>query len=74
MEQPADFIERQSQGASTREARLKTAIQEACDLLAERTQGSPARSPGHNARLLLERALGVEDPTLCWHTEDLPEA
>ncbi|MHB1208049.1 MAG: hypothetical protein ACYCZX_20970 [Rhodospirillaceae bacterium] len=36
---------------------LRKAIKEACDLLAERTQGSHARSPGHNARLLLERAL-----------------
>ena len=36
---------------------LRTAIREACDLLAERTYGSPARSPGHNARLRLEAAL-----------------
>lgn len=31
-----------------------TRVKEACDLLAERTYGSPARSPGHNARLRLE--------------------
>lgn len=37
--------------------RLRTAMQKACDLLAERKYGSPARSPGHNARLVLERAL-----------------
>lgn len=37
--------------------RLTAAIKEACDLLAERKYGSNARSPGHNARLLLERAL-----------------
>lgn len=38
-------------------ARLKVAMQEACDLLAERTHGNPARSAGHNARLRLEAAL-----------------
>ena len=38
-------------------AGLVGAVTAACDLLAERTQGSPARSPGHNARLLLEEAL-----------------
>lgn len=37
--------------------RLRAACSEACDLLAERTHGSPARSPGHNARLVLEAAL-----------------
>lgn len=36
---------------------LRAAAQEACDLLAERRQGSLARSPGHNARLILEGAL-----------------
>jgi hypothetical protein len=36
---------------------LVKAVMAACDLLAERTQGGPARSPGHNARLLLEEAL-----------------
>lgn len=48
--------------AETAEAeldRLRIVIQEACDLLAERTQGSPARSAGHNARLLLERAIAT---------------
>lgn len=42
-------------------ARLRCAMQEACDLLAERTQGSPARSAGHNARLVLEAELGEQD-------------
>ena len=37
--------------------RLRDVMQEACDLLAERKQGSPARSAGHNARLVLEAAL-----------------
>lgn len=36
---------------------LSEAIRQACDLLAERTHGSPARSPAHNARLVLEAAL-----------------
>jgi hypothetical protein len=35
----------------------RDAVIEACDLLAERKYGNPARSPGHNARLVLERAL-----------------
>lgn len=33
------------------------AMIEACDLLAERQHGNPARSPGHNARLCLESTL-----------------
>lgn len=37
--------------------KLKSAMQEACDLLAERTYGNSARSPGHNARLRLETAI-----------------
>lgn len=40
---------------------LEEAAREAIDLLAERKYGSHARSPGHNARLVLERAL--KDPT-----------
>ncbi|WP_156041735.1 hypothetical protein [Bradyrhizobium sp. URHD0069] len=36
---------------------MRQAIIEACDLLAERKYGSPARSPAHNARLVLEAAL-----------------
>ncbi|UGY15255.1 hypothetical protein HAP48_0043140 [Bradyrhizobium septentrionale] len=43
--------------AAQRTSKLRDSIVEACDLLAERKYGSPARSPGHNARLLLERAL-----------------
>ena len=40
--------------------RYEKALREACDLLAERTYGSPARSPGHNARLTLEAALSSQ--------------
>lgn len=36
---------------------VRSLIVEACDLLAERKQGNPARSAGHNARLALEAAL-----------------
>lgn len=42
---------------SNRTAQLLTTMQEACDLLAERTYGNPARSAGHNARLRLEAAI-----------------
>lgn len=37
--------------------RLRAAMMDACNLLTEAKQGSPARSPGHNARLLLEATL-----------------
>lgn len=37
--------------------RLRVAMREACDLLAGRLHGSPARSEGHNARVRLEHAL-----------------
>lgn len=40
---------------------LWQAIKDACDLLAERTHGSPTRSPGHNARLFLEDAIRPEN-------------
>jgi len=43
--------------AATDSDKTRGAIKEACDLLAERTYGNPARSPGHNARLVLEAAL-----------------
>lgn len=36
---------------------LHIAIKEACDLLAERSYGNPARSPGHNARIRLEAVM-----------------
>lgn len=36
---------------------MRAAMRDACDLLAERTHGSPARSPAHNARLRLEATL-----------------
>ena len=41
-------------------ARLREAIMAANNLLAERVYGNAARSPGHNARLLLERAIAGE--------------
>lgn len=41
---------------------LRTAMFDACDLLMERKQGSAARSPNHNARLVLERALAATSP------------
>ena len=44
-------------GLQAENVRLRAAMQEACDLLAERVYGSSARSPGHNARVLLESAL-----------------
>lgn len=34
-------------------------VQEAIDLLAERKYGNPARSPGHNARLMLQDAIAA---------------
>lgn len=43
----------------TRINQLGSAMQKACELLAERIHGSPARSPGHNARLELEAALNA---------------
>jgi len=44
-------------GAKEQIERLRVAMREACNLLAERTYGNAARSPGHNARLCLESAL-----------------
>lgn len=41
--------------------RLREAMKTACDLLAERTYGHAARSPGHNARIVLEHALATPD-------------
>ena len=41
---------------------LVEAMREAIDLLKERKHGSPARSPGHNARLVLEDALRAHQP------------
>ena len=59
--------------------RLSEAIRQACDLLAERSYGSPARSPAHNARLVLEAALAHATPTAqeavptCFACEDNPK-
>lgn len=55
---PADAVKPAVAG----EGGLREAVQQACDLLAERTHGSPARSPGHNARLCLEAALSTSVP------------
>lgn len=41
---------------------LGQAMVKACDLLSERIYGNPARSPGHNARIVLERALAATMP------------
>ncbi|NWE52583.1 hypothetical protein HX774_09145 [Brevundimonas sp. P7753] len=41
--------------------KLREAMKTACDLLAGRTYGHAARSPGHNARLVLEHALSTPD-------------
>ena len=46
-----------AEAAEAQRDRMREAAIEACDLLAERIYGSPARSPGHNARVILESAL-----------------
>jgi ribA/ribD-fused uncharacterized protein len=38
---------------------LREMLQEARELLTEQRQGSPARSPAHNARLVIDRALNT---------------
>lgn len=43
-------------------AGLRLGIQEAIDLLLEKTQGSPARSAAHNARVRLQSLLDAEQP------------
>lgn len=48
-------------------------VQHACDLLAERVYGNKARSPGHNARLVLEAMLAAApqpqgEPLFLLHT------
>jgi hypothetical protein len=43
--------------AAARIVILQTALVEARDLLLEKTHGNPARSAGHNARLIIEAAL-----------------
>lgn len=48
--------------APSAQPRMETAVREAINLLMERTYGSPARSPGHNARRLLEAALTSQQP------------
>jgi hypothetical protein len=46
------------EGLRAERDRMRGGIVEACDLLMERTHGSPARSPSHNARLKLQALLG----------------
>lgn len=48
---------RRAEAAEARIAELTEALRTASDLLAERAYGSPARSPGHNARVVMEAAL-----------------
>jgi hypothetical protein len=40
---------------------LLEALKEARDLLRERTHGNPARSAGHNARLVIEAAIAAAE-------------
>jgi hypothetical protein len=47
--------------AALRIETLEAGIREACDLLAERIHGNPARSAGHNARVRLESTLASPD-------------
>lgn len=57
----ADLIDRLQALAARQEGVnvLREAMQDAVDLLIERTHGHSARSPGHNARLCLEAALAA---------------
>jgi hypothetical protein len=59
------------EAAESKLSALEGAAREACDLLAERTYGSAARSPGHNARVRLESALSVAPPSQGMETDDL---
>ncbi len=60
---PTDVVVLHSDRANLakRVAELVTAVREACDLLAERTYGNGARSPGHNARVRLESVLAPSE-------------
>lgn len=56
---------------------MRAAMRDACDLLAGRTHGNPARSAGHSARLRLESALAAttrapkdSDPHPRWKPDD----
>lgn len=44
-----------------REAELLEALKQARDLLLERKHGNPARSAGHNARLIIQAAIAKAD-------------
>ena len=46
--------------AEARAEALEGAMRAACNLLAERIYGNAARSPGHNARVVLESTLAVK--------------
>lgn len=63
---PADVVVLRSdrENLAKRVAELVNAIREAGDLLAERTHGNGARSPGHNARLRLESVLAHTEFTI----------
>lgn len=56
------LVSRADLAAPSAQPRLETAVREAINLLMERNYGSPARSPGHNARRLLEAALTSQQP------------
>jgi hypothetical protein len=64
---PTGKIRRLCHDGANEILRLRGAIKEACDLLAERTHGNPARSAGHNARLCLEGALRIPQGTEAQH-------
>jgi hypothetical protein len=53
----AEAVRRERDHLIAESARLRKALKEASDLLAERVHGSPARSPGHNARVVMEYVL-----------------
>lgn len=55
-------------------AAFHAAMIEACDLLAEKRHGNPARSPGHNARLCLESALAAAPEPLRVAGEEVERA
>lgn len=53
-------VKRSSMSVNKEAVVLRATMQKACDLLAERKYGNPARSAGHNARLCLEGALAAD--------------
>lgn len=59
----ADNLANQWMDATIAAQQRREAMEKACDLLAERTHGNPARSPAHNARLVLESVAIQNRPT-----------